>query len=273
MLADAIASEAYKLSKNRAAWFWGFAFPAIVALVLGVGAAVFMHSQPMIRLMPINVADQLVKAVADAGSPLTQLLVLIPAASLFGGEYRWETWRLLIPRNSRFNLLSAKIVVYALGCLLAVVALGLSSLVANGFMALVNGNHLTWEPGARFGLDLLGQFAVSWAQLLVVGGLAALIGVITRSNVGAIVVPILVGVVQSILGGLARMDPEHLAPLRLLGLPGLASDILHNYVAGNVAPINGHALAQESIATMVLWILAGFGLALLYFSRQDLSKE
>jgi ABC-2 type transport system permease protein len=273
MLADAIGSEAYKLSKNRSAWFWGFAFPAIVALILGLGAAIFMHSQDMIRLMPINMAGQLLKAVADAGSPLTQLLVLVPAASLFGGEYRWETWRLLIPRNSRFNLLTAKIVVFAVGCALAVLLLGLSSLVASGFMALINGNHLTWDPGARFGLNLLGQFAVSWAQLMAAGAVAALIGVITRSNVGAIIVPILFGIVQSILGGLARMDPEHLAPLRLLGLPGLASDILHNYVAGNVAPMNGHALAQESAVTMALWIISGFGLALLYFSRQDLSKE
>ena len=38
-------------------------------------------------------------------------------------------------------------------------------------------------------------------------------------------------------------------------------------------PINGHALAQESAVTLALWILAGFGLALLYFQRQDLSKE
>lgn len=273
MLADAISSEAFKLSKNRTVWFWGFAFPAIVALVLGIGAAVFMHSQPMVRLMPINLAGQLLKSVADAGSPLTQLLVLIPAASLFGGEYRWETWRLLVPRNSRFNLLAAKIVVFAIGCALAVILLGLQSLISNGVMALVNGNHLTWEPGDRFGLNLLGQFAISWAQLLCVGAVAALIGVISRSNVGAIVVPILFGVVQSILGGLARIDPEHLVPLRLLGLPGLASDILHNYVAGNVAPINGHALAQESAVTLALWILAGFGLALLYFQRQDLSKE
>jgi ABC-2 type transport system permease protein len=273
MLADAISSEAFKLSKNTAIWFWGFAFPAIVALVLSLAGAAFLHSRMPAGFMPVNLAAQLVKALADAGSPLTQLLVLIPAASLFGGEYRWETWRLLTPRNSRFNLLFAKLVVFALGSALAIVALGLVSLLGGLFQGALNHSRITWEPGAHFTASVAGQFAVSWAQLMVVGALAALVAVVSRSNVAALVAPIMVGVAQSILGGLARMDPEHLAPLRLLGLPGLASDILHNAIEGQLAPVNGAALAQESAMTLALWIIAGFGLALVYFQRQDLAKE
>ena len=44
-------------------------------------------------------------------------------------------------------------------------------------------------------------------------------------------------------------------------------------IEGALAPINGEALVQESAATLILWILAGFGLAMAYFARQDLSKE
>lgn len=274
MLADAISAEGFKLWKNRTVWFWGFAFPSIVTLIIGLGGALFLHSQKLGAYMPINLAAQLESATASAGSPLTQLLVLIPAASLFGGEYRWETWRLLAPRNSRLNWLLAKMIVFAIGAVLTILALDAASLIGSLFQGMINHGQLAWSPEPRFAARLAGQFAVSWGQLMTVGALAALVGVVSRSIVAALIVPILVGAAQSILGGVAQADPEHLVPLRLLGLPGLAAEILHRGIEGLLASVpNGDVLFRESIATLALWTLAGFALAFAYFHRQDLSKE
>ena len=37
--------------------------------------------------------------------------VLIGAATIYAGDYRWETWRLISARNTRSNLLAGKVVV------------------------------------------------------------------------------------------------------------------------------------------------------------------
>ena len=58
MLADAISSEAYKLSKNRTAWFWGFCFTPLVALGIGLFTNIYLRSQlPAAgREMPADIA-------------------------------------------------------------------------------------------------------------------------------------------------------------------------------------------------------------------------
>jgi ABC-2 type transport system permease protein len=103
MFADAFSSETYKLWRNRTVWFWGFLFAPLVALAIGVVGVVYLHAKAppeIARAMPADIAHQTLNALAQASQPLTVLFALIAAAVLFGGEYRWETWRLR-PRPSR----------------------------------------------------------------------------------------------------------------------------------------------------------------------------
>jgi ABC-2 type transport system permease protein len=60
--------------------------------------------------MTVGLLDQVIKAVAG-GRDLRGLFLMIGAAAILAGDYRWETWRLLTPRNTRQNLLLAKLVV------------------------------------------------------------------------------------------------------------------------------------------------------------------
>src|SRR6478752_971317 len=115
MLADAIAAERFRLSRDRVSLFWGFGFMPLVAMLFSMAGDLFVHFV-IRRTIPgetTDLANRAMGAVAGASGPVTALFLLIGAASIFAGDYRWETWRLVTPRNSRINLLAAKLIVFA----------------------------------------------------------------------------------------------------------------------------------------------------------------
>ena len=114
MLADAIAAERFRLWRNRISLFWGFAFAPLVAMLFSM--AIDMFTRVILhRTIPgetTDLANRAMGAVAGASGPITALFLLIGAAAIFAGDYRWETWRLVTPRNSRVSLLAASLIVF-----------------------------------------------------------------------------------------------------------------------------------------------------------------
>ena len=133
MLADAIRSEAYRFSKNRMGVFWSTLFVPVLMLVIGVAVYLFtkarmaevMEKAPELAAeMPAGTVDlgqTLVSAAGGFANPITLLFILIGVATLYAGDYRWETWRLTSARNSRPNLLLGKLAVVTGVTLLALI--------------------------------------------------------------------------------------------------------------------------------------------------------
>ena len=115
MLADAIAAERYRLLRDRSSLFWGFLFVPAVSLALGLLTDLFVRARfrGPIPGGTTDLAARLLKTLDGGASPFVALFLLIGAAAIVAGDYRWETWRLLTPRNSRANLLAAKLIVFA----------------------------------------------------------------------------------------------------------------------------------------------------------------
>jgi len=284
MLVDAIAAETFKLTKNWRTSFFAFVFLPVVGLIIALLSELWLEDAfnpnqggPSLQdLIPFNLAQAIQSSLAPPTFPLTILFCLIGAAVIFAGEYRWETWRLMAPRNTRANSLLGKILVYAgaaaasllLGAVLTVIA-GLIGALADGQRA-VGG----FEDGA---LSLiLGAFGLSWVHLLQAGAVAALAAVVTRSILAALMVPLGLGIAQSILQALtSNMPPAEMEWWRPFLMPSLGADILK--MAMQPVPLPGmelpSALVWASAAALAVWVIGGFGGALALFLRQDLSKE
>ena len=146
MLVDAIRAEGFRLSKNKTALFWSLAFVPIIAVVIGaVTNFVLKGSETKIlgdtKMPPeirealtrgtLDMGDALVQAAAGLANPLVLLFVLIGAATIYAGDYRWETWRLISARNSRVNLLLAKLAVVAVLALAAMGFMLVASVIEN----------------------------------------------------------------------------------------------------------------------------------------------
>lgn len=286
MLNDAIASEGFKLGRNRWVAFWGVGFAALGSLIAGLYQLTqIMAKVPaeLRRTVPQDVsAAMLQRAWGTTPETLSwfvaMVLLMFTAAVVFGGDYRWETWRLVGPRNSRLNTFLGKVVVMLLAILAATGLLLTIGIAMALITAVLNGSEIAWTFGAKpnYWLVFVSMFGVSVLHLLFVTSIVALATTVTRSMTAGLLIGLVIVVVQ--LGLQLGMAQQQGMPgfTQLIVVPGLAADVVRQHV-GSVL-INGQqivpeSLAQQAILAVLLWITAGFGGAAAVFLRQDLAKE
>ena len=285
MLADAIRSESYRLLKNRTAVFWSVFFVPVVGLAISIFSFFMLKSKadqlagklpPELALGgPLDLGASLAGNAGDLANPAILAFLLIGAATLYAGDYRWETWRLISARNTRPNLLLGKVGVLkflALAAMLVFLLIGSVSDVAKG---LIFDRPMTFsfgaEQAAQFGLLFVLSF-VRVVQFLMISLLAA---TLTRSLLAALFIPLVVGVGQFFLGQFAPMlglEPgDWLAQLLM---PGLAFDTLKTLIKGGIAAAGTpDGIMIKAIVSLAVWSLAPLAAAITWFGRQDLSKE
>lgn len=275
MLADAIAAERFRLLRDRSALFWGFCFAPIVGFLLSIGGDLFLHyvvKKPMPGL-GIGLLDQMIKALAGGASTFGALFLMIGAAAILAGDYRWETWRLLTPRNTRQNLLLAKLVVVGEAVFWSLALTAVLSAAAAVIGAGINGKALAVSMFDRNLFDVLGVLAITWLEAMTLAALAACIGVLSRSTMGVVVACLGVRFVQTVLASSLRMMEQGQSSWKLLAIPVYDADLLRATLLeptmlGQTASSAGAALAMLAVWTAVL--TTG---AVLLFRRQDLTKE
>jgi len=285
VLADAIRSETYRLSRNRTALFWSVLFVPVIGLLLAtIGFVVAKANEAKLvgklppELMkggPLDLGLTLVKSAGDFANPAILMFVLIGAATIYAGDYRWETWRLISARNTRSNLLAGKVVVVALLMIAATVAALVSDVIASLIQAAVFGRALTFSmtggAAADFGLLAL----TGWARILQFTMLGLLAAVLTRSLLAALFAPLVIGIGQFFLPQI--LMPMGVTPdgwlLPLLS-PGMATDLLKAVIQGGTAAADlpDHAVIK-GVLGLALWIVVPFAAAVAWFNKQDLSKE
>ncbi|MFN7621380.1 MAG: hypothetical protein ACK5RN_14830 [bacterium] len=290
MLVDAIRAEGFRLSRNRTALFWSLAFVPILSVAIGaLTSFVLKGSETKIlgdEKMPeelkaalaggtLDIADALVSAAGNLANPLVLLFVLIGAATLYAGDYRWETWRLITARNSRINLLLAKLAVVAVLALTAMGFMLVASLIENLIKAAVFERSLTFALTGEMAGQFLGFAALSGLRILQFAMMGMLAAVVTRSLLAALFVPLVFGIAQffspQMLGPMGVM-PD--AWLSVLVNPGAATDAIQAAIAGGVrAAALPDGLLLKAWVSLTLWTLVPLAGALAWFRRQDLSKE
>ena len=290
MLGDAIRAEGFRLSKNRTALFWSLAFVPIIAVAIGALTSFVLkgsetkllgdeQAPPELRQMlvstPLNLGEAMVSAAADLANPLILLFVLIGAATIYAGDYRWETWRLISARNSRPNLLLGKLAVVAGMSLAAMLLMLVAGVFESLIKAAVFERQLTFSmTGAMLG-QFFGQFALSWLRILQFTMMGMLAAVVTRSLLAALFVPLVVGVAQFFSPNM--LMPMGVLPdawLAVLVNPGTAVDAVSALITGGErAAALPDGLPLKAWTSLALWTFIPLGASIAWFRRQDLSKE
>lgn len=265
-----IRAELLKLRRQRGATFWGFlAMPLLlILLAIALDASVRPDAAGLIEIHPVRAV---LRALAAAGNPVVQLFFAVGAGALFALEYRHATWRLLVPRRSRHRLLIAKLIAFVLAAAASLVLLGAGNLISLYAMPLLRG-------GQPFTMEAIGEgtaaialaFAVSMLELATLAALVAMMAVITRSTMGAILPPFLL-----MLASASAQVYFGSGPGSLLGLPGAAADRLRAGIA--ISFDSGEALTTDqaivALAIALAWFVIPMAAAMLLFSRQDLASE
>jgi ABC-2 type transport system permease protein len=285
MLADALWSEAYRLLRNRTTVFLGVFLAPLMFAVGGVAFLMMNKAQgdalaaragipSGLGLQPVDLADVFGFSADHGANGVLLVFMLIAAAAVYAGDYRWETWRLISARNARWNLILGKIGVMKLAALAAMAAFLVASLVFFLAQSFIAGRPLTFTAS---GLDA-GSAALtallSYVRIVQYGLVALLAAVVTRSMMAALFIPIALGFVQSLLGGpgMAFLGWEPSMWLPQLLLPGLAYDTLKAAVEGGMDAPSAAAVFR-ALTSLALWCLIPTAAAVAWFNRQDLSKE
>ena len=290
MLVDAIRAEGFRLSKNRTALFWSVLFAPLLTLVIGAITSFVLKGsetrlmadtkappelKEMLTSTPLDIGHALVTGAGNLANPLVLAFVVIGAATIYAGDYRWETWRLISARNSRPNLLLGKLSVVAGLALTAMFLMLLSTLAENLIRAAVFDRALTFSmTGEMFG-RFLGLAGLGWLRILQFTMIGMLTAVVTRSLLAALFVPLVLGVAQA-------LSPQMLMPmgfppdawLSILVNPGAATDAIQTMIEGGPgAAALPDGLVLKAWTSLGLWTLVPLAGALAWFRQQDLSKE
>ncbi|MGX1587769.1 hypothetical protein [Brevundimonas diminuta] len=286
MLADAIRSETWRLLQNRTAMFWSIVFVPVISLVLAIGGFLFLQSKmdgamqtlpPELKLnaRAVDLGQSLVDAAGALAHPAVLAFLLIGAATVFAGDYRWETWRLITARNSRPNLIMGKAGAVKLLTLAGLALLLVASMGADVAKGLIFGRSFAFGFGGdeaqSFGLLALLSY-VRAVQFLLLSLLAA---TMTRSLLAALFVPLVIGVGQFFLAKMSPLFGWQMGDwATMLLFPGEGYELLKVLVQGGMeAALVPAGAAWRALTGLALWSFAPFFLALWWFQRQDLSKE
>lgn len=290
MLVDAIRAEGFRLLRNRVVLFWSVVFPQLL-LLAGALLAFFMTKSGVASggdskakaeieaAMPstgvLDMGQSLVGSGNDLANPLILAFILIGAAILYAGDYRWETWRLVTARNTRINLMLGKVIVFAGLAVAAMLAFVVTGIVTDFIQAAIFSRPLGFTMSATdvgHLLAMAGLALVRLVQFVMIGLLAA---ALTRSLLAALFVPLVVGVGQAfgaMLMAQAGLDPD--SWFGILLMPARALGYLNSLIVGGIpASVVPDGMLIKASLSLILWTLLPLAGALAWFRRQDLSKE
>lgn len=270
MLADAIAAETIKFTRQRGGLFWGFCAVPLAVLVFNLVLDTWMAG----RGLPVglDLGRQVMQGLELGGNSLFQIFFIAGAVAIFTGEYRFETWRLLTPRNSRANLLAAKFIVYAMLTALSLVAVGAVGALHTLYAAILGAALIL--PDSDFLFKAPGVFLASWAELLVLGFIAALFATITRAMIGPLIATICFAFAQQV--AMLIVGPASAKLHWFAVFPGMSTWYVRAWFQqAEIAPgiFTQTALAALCVLFVAGWIALLAAITLLLFQRQDLTRE
>ena len=164
----ALIAELMKLIRHRATWglVWIFPLGVTVLFLLGLAfrhtSGTFVHGVLMRPTAASWIASTAVVWKVAASGP-GRFLVGAFTALAFGGEYGWNTWKLIVPHRRRLELIAAKYLV-VLGLLMFSIGVGAALSVVFGFVgSVVNGDGM--PEGIDFGSLVMVQARTALAAL------------------------------------------------------------------------------------------------------------
>jgi len=279
-----MSAEALKLRRHRATWMLVWIFPIGVLVISLIAMAVQMaRNEPASSAPELGVWLDNATDFWDAmGSDIVRFLVIAFVATAFAGEYRWNTWKLIVPHRARATLIAAKYLV-TLG--LIYTAFLAAALIMNAIGWLED--ILVGDPIPE-GITFLNLLQAHWIgflsglpTILFTVALASFLAILFRSTTGALIAGIAIVIMETLF--------LNFAPVLSIYLPGITEtlfQILPGYHLANLSNWILESSAREamfppnetiaygwapSLAIAAAWTAALVGLTFWRFGRQDIN--
>ena len=211
-MANLFRAEWTKIVGNR--WVagclvWVFPVGAVAfVLVMGLIMALSSTAREGFFEAPMQWTEQAVAVWSIPNNPLGRLVLLGFTAVVFAGEYQWQTWKNVVPRNRRSLLILFKFLALGAFIVLAFVLMSILWTLGIGLLSQIAGvpygPSLDGEVLADFAGDYALAAALAFTSTLIAAGYAALAGMLTRSILGGVLVGFAVTFLENLsIAGLA----------------------------------------------------------------------
>lgn len=280
-------------------WIWPL---GAVAVALGLLLLGLLSSDIHQRLIenPASWTEASLLFWAIPNSIIGRLIIICFTTVLFAGEYRWGTWKNLLPRRGRLTLIVMKFVTLAVFIMLVFILTSFIWVLARGLVQLAVGGAYPPsldEVPSTYWRRLLLQLVTAILSTLIISGIAALIALMTRSIIAGVVVGLAAAIIDGVIG-VALMIFYAASGLRFF--PGLfrftitynVDNLLNWAISEESSPVLGNINIQNneifgdlkidpplagnpmpvSVLILVLWVLLLVGLAAYGFYRQDIHE-
>ena len=284
---DVLEAERLKLARHRATWFLVWVYPIGIALLLLAYAfwEVASGGPPEMPGPPQTAASWMREGTfvwqGPAGTFGRYMLAAFTAVA-FGGEYGWNTWKLVVPHRGRVALIAGKYLM-VLGLLLAGMVLGALVTVLGAFLvAPLDADPLPQGIGVMGLLEAHGRAALKMLPaVLLTLAYASAGAVLTRSTLAGAIIAIVLVTAEAVFGQVAPMlamvvAPKVLEPL-YHALPSYHLANLGTWIDSGRAlgvPMPSGRVAHPwavSLAVLTAWVGGLVALTVLAFRRQDLN--
>lgn len=275
MILAALNAELFKLRRNRTVLAWAFLFAPAMTLVIGIGQEVLTRLAPLgAELLRVAPLDYVLRAANASGNLIVDMFLILGGAVMFGGEYRWETWRAIVPRVGRSSLLISKALAFGLAGTCSMLACALAGFLVALFGAATNHTGLIWPPvGApvaflAVAISIIGACLQVW----LIGLLCAVAAIATRSILATSLIVFLALIAQEI--AVARVTLADASPVFAI-VPTLASRGAQGWASALLADADaiGEQLGPFGLIATSVWIVLLLSVAHAMFTRQDLARE
>lgn len=271
---------------------WIFPIGAVAfTVVLSVILALSESARTSFSTDLVTWPETLVGTWSFLNNPLGRLLLIGFTAVMFAGEYQWQTWKNLIPRNRRIALILIKflalsvfvVVAFALMSVLLTLGMGLLRAIADAPYP----PEITADVLSDTAADYARSAGLGFVSTLIAAGYAALAGMLTRSILGGVLVAY----------GLTIIENLSLVALILVAYFLDFRDVVHVYrftPGYNLQNLDswfrvGEAMpfevafnpndtlvvrdsAEFSALVIAVWVLSVIGLTIFLFRRQDITS-
>lgn len=293
---DLFRAEWIKIAGNR--WVAGclvWIFPLLaVGFVIVVGIILALSSPARHGFQsdePAKWTEQAIGIWNIPNNPVGRLILLGFTAVVFAGEYQWNTWKNIVPRNRRVLLIVIKFIALGTFVVLAFVLMSIIWTLGYGLLTQIAGAsygpRITEKVVTTFAGDYALAASLAFTSTIIAAGYAALAGLFTRSILGGVLVGFAATFIEnlSILGlviiGYFLNIPRIVHLYRLTpgyNLTNVASWINDSHavdmkvdVGSKVSYMFSDSLAF-SVIVLAAWIIGLIALTAFLFRRQDITS-
>lgn len=288
-------AEWVKIAGNR--WVAG-----CLVWIFPVGALAFMLVVGMIMALSSTAREQFFDAPAQwteqavavwniPNNPLGRLVLLGFTAVVFAGEYQWQTWKNVVPRNRRALLILIKFLALGAFIVTAFVLMSILWTVGTGVLSRIAGMPygptLTGDVLADFAGDYALAAALAFTSTIIAAGYAALAGMLTRSILGGVLVGFAITFVENLLAPVLALIGLLLDIPRIVHLyrltPGYNLLNVSSWINSDkaiewtiqVSDKARYTMTDSlafSIFVLAAWVVGLVGLTIFLFRRQDIAS-